>query len=75
MERRAIHQIGFVDDNHVAADGVLAAVDTALVEHLLHTEGHKHGGAFGGQRSESVNLADAVGQHGIQPLKLLIFQR
>ena len=51
MERGAIHEVGFVDHDHVAADGVLAAVDTALVKHLLHTEGHKNSGTLGGEGS------------------------
>ena len=51
MERGAVHKIGFVDHNHVAADGVLATVDAALVKHLLYTEGHEHSGAFGGEGS------------------------
>ena len=51
MKGRAVHQVSLVDYYHVAADGVFAAIDAALVKHLLHAEGHEYSGAFRGQRS------------------------
>ena len=75
MKGRTVHQVSLVDNYHVAADGVFAAIDAALVKHLLHAERHEYGGAFGGKRSQRIYFAYAVWQNGIQPFELLILKR
>ena len=55
--------------------GVFPEIDAAAIHDLLHLKGHKHSKAFGGKRSESVDPSHADGQRGVQPVKLLKFQR
>ena len=74
-QRGTVHQFRFIDDNHIAADGVFAIVNSAVMEHFLHTERNKHSCALRGKRAERVYLPYAIGQHGFESLKLLIFER
>ena len=65
------HRVAVTDDE-VAGHGVDAVVQAARVHDLLRLEGQQHGGTFGGQRSHSVDTPQAVGQHRVQRVLLLV---
>ena len=63
-----------VTDQQVFTYSVHTIVQTAGVLDLLGTEGHEHGGALRGQRPQGFHPAQAIGQHRIQSILLLIPQ-
>ena len=73
-KRRLVQQRFLIAHNEVVGDGVLAEVDAALVHDLLHLEGNEHGKALRRQRPEGVNAPRPDGQHGIEPVILLVLQ-
>ena len=73
-ERRLVQKVCFVAHDEVMGNGVFSEEDAALIHDLLHLKRHKHRKAFRCQRSERIDLAQAVRKNGIQSVRLLIFQ-
>ena len=65
------HRIAVADDK-IAGHSVDAVVQATGVHDLLRLEGQQHGGALRGQRPHSVNAPQAVGQHRVQRVLLLV---
>ena len=65
------HRVAVADDK-VAGHGIDAVVQAAGVHDLLRLEGQQHGGALRGQRPHGVNAPQAVGQHRVQRVLLLV---
>ena len=63
-----------VTDQQVLGNGVDTIGQPAGVLYLLDAEGHKDGGALGGQGAHGLHPAQAVGQDGVQPVLLLVAQ-
>ena len=63
-----------VADQQVLGDGVDAVGQAAGVLDLLHSEGHKDGGALGGEGAQGPDPAQAVWQDGVQAVLLLVAQ-
>ena len=54
--------------------GIDTIVNAALVLDLLGLEGHKDGGALGGQAAHGLHPLEAIGQHGVEAVLLLVFE-
>ena len=67
----AVEQLGTVGHDHVLADGVLAVIDAARLQNFLGAERNQDGGALGGQGSQGLDAAQAVGQHSVEAVLLL----
>ena len=65
------HRVAVADDE-VAGHGVDAVVQTAGIHDLLRLKGQQHSGALRGQRSHGVDTPQAVGQHRVQRVLLLV---
>ena len=65
------HRVAVADDE-VAGHGVDAVVQATGVHDLLRLKGQQHGGTLRGQRPHSVNAPQAVGQHRVQRVLLLV---
>ena len=65
------HRVAVADDE-VAGHGVDTVVQAAVVHDLLRLEGQQHSGALRGQRPHSVDTPQAVGQHRVQRILLLV---
>ena len=65
------HRVAVADDE-VAGHGVDAVVQAAGVHDLLRLKGQQHGGALRGQRPHSIDTPQAVGQHRVQRVLLLV---
>ena len=63
-----------VTDQGIFGNGVDAVVQAAGVLDLLGPEGHEDGGALGGQGPQGPDPAQAIGQHRVQPVFLLVAQ-
>ena len=63
-----------VTDEQVFGNGVDTVRQAAGVLNFLHPEGHEDGGALGGEGSQGLYPAQAVGQDGIQAVLLLVAQ-
>ena len=65
------HRVAVTDDE-VAGHGIDAVVQAARVHDLLRLKGQQHSGALRGQRPHSVDTPQAVGQHRVQRVLLLV---
>ena len=61
-------------NQQVLGNGVDTIRQAAGVLDFLDPEGHKYGGALGGQRAQGLHPAQAIGQNRVQPVLLLIAQ-
>ena len=61
-----------VADDEVAGHGVDTVVQPAGVHDLLRLEGQQHGGTLRGQCPHGVDTPQAVGQHRVQRVLLLV---
>ena len=65
------HRVAVTDDE-VAGHSVDTVVQAAGVHDLLRLERQQHSGALRGQRPHGVNAPQAVGQHRVQRVLLLV---
>ena len=65
------HRVAVADDE-VAGHGVDAVVQATGVHDLLRLKGQQHSGTLRGQRPHGVDAPQAVGQHRVQRVLLLV---
>ena len=70
----AVEEISPVTDNQIVGDSIDAVVNTAFVLDLLGLERHENGGALGSQAAHGIHPLEAIGEHGIEAVLLLIFE-
>jgi integrase len=74
-ESVAVQEVLAVDEYRVFADNIYPLIHAAAVIDFLRPEWNKNRQRFRGKRPQGVNLSQSERQDGVQPVRLLIFQR
>ena len=75
QKRRLVQKICLIAHDEIVGNGIFTEVNSALIHDLLHLKGHQYRQALRGEGSERVDFSRPDGEHRIQAIRLLIFQR